>query len=174
VITQLTGLGGFATGRDACICRGDLCLREVIMMNMRAAAMETSLLASAGAEAEMREATFKRFHAGGPDRRRLFLNPAASEARMLDEALGWMLGAVAGEGWVGPQVADLVYQHGGYGRLTAADYMDFLDAALAALEVAAGEAWGPAAAGWQEGRRRVAAMIAETIAAWEASPLGLG
>jgi hypothetical protein len=141
-------------------------------MTTHLAAMEASLLAAEGGERAMRARAFARFHAGGPDRRRLFLNPAASEARMLDEALGWMLGAVAGEGWVGPQVADLVYQHGSYGRLTAADYADFLDAALAALEAAAGEAWGPAADGWQEGRLRVAAMIAQTIAAWEASPLG--
>ena len=73
-----------------------------------AATMEASLIAVAEAGIDIRHALFERFLAAFPERREAFLNLDAASRRMTDETLQAMLGLATGEGWVWPQIAELV------------------------------------------------------------------
>ncbi|WP_374526445.1 hypothetical protein [Sphingopyxis sp.] len=139
-------------------------------------AMEASLLAVAETGIDIRHALFERFLAAFPERRPAFLNLDAASRRMTDETLQAMLGLAQDEGWVWPQIAELVVTHRNYGTLGAEEYEAFIDMAVDALADAAGAAWSPGCdAAWRDQATALKAMIHRALAEWQAAiPTGAG
>jgi len=89
---------------------------------------------------------------------------------MTNETLQAMFGLAQGEGWVWPQIAELVVTHRNYGALTAAEYDAFVDMAVDALAVAAGTAWdADCNAAWRRQAAALKAMIHRALAEWQAA-----
>lgn len=135
-----------------------------------AATMEASLIAVAEAGIDIRHALFERFLAAFPERREAFLNLDAASRRMTDETLQAMLGLATGEGWVWPQIAELVVTHRNYGALRAEEYEAFVDMTVDALADAAGAAWSPDCdAAWRGQGAALKAMIHRALVEWQAA-----
>ena len=135
-----------------------------------AARIEAALLAVADAVIDIRHALFDRFLNAFPQRRAAFLNLDAASRRMTDETLQAMFGLAQGEGWVWPQIAELVVTHRNYGALTAAEYDAFVDMAVDALAAAAGTAWdADCDAAWRRQAAALKAMIHRALAEWQAA-----
>jgi hypothetical protein len=136
------------------------------------AAMEASLVAAAGAEAAMRARVFERFFAAYPAHEAAFLHVEVTSVRMLDETLQTLLGAAEDASWVWPHIADLVYEHRGYGNPGASEYAAFIDIAVDELGRAAGDAWTPACEqAWRDAAATLKAMIGRASTEWAASQL---
>lgn len=137
-----------------------------------AALMEASLVAAA--DVDIRLPLFERFFAAFPERRASFISVDAASRRMTDETLQMIHGLAAGEGWVWPLVAELVFTHRSYGALPIAEYDAFIDMTVEELGVAAGLAWtGEAAAAWGRHADALKAMIRKARADWaSAMPAG--
>lgn len=140
------------------------------MTDADAALMEASLLAVADADIDIRHMLFDRFLAAYPARRPAFLNLDAASRRMTDETLQMLLGLARGEGWVWPQIADLVGNHRNYGTLTSAEYDGFIDMTVAELGIAAGGAWNAAtAAAWARQAAALKTLVRKAQAGWESA-----
>ncbi|MBU0824377.1 MAG: hypothetical protein KKA44_01815 [Alphaproteobacteria bacterium] len=144
------------------------------MSDADAALMEASLIAVADASIDIRHALFGRFFAAYPERRASFISVDAASRRMTDETLQMMLGLAAGEEWVWPLVAELVFTHRSYGALPIAEYDAFIDMTVAELGLAAGSAWSEdCALAWQRHADALKAMIRQARAEWaSAMPAG--
>lgn len=145
--------------------------REMAMADDRAL-MEASLIAAAGTEAAMRARVFERFFTAYPTREAVFLHVAVTSVRMLDETLQALLGVAEGAPWVWPHMADLVYEHRGYGNPVPAEYAAFIDIAVDELARAAGGAWTTECArAWQEAADKLKELVARAVAEWASSQL---
>jgi hypothetical protein len=79
-----------------------------------------------------------------------------------------LLGLARGEGWVWPQLCDLVYAHRSYGALPAPEYDSFID--LTTDETVRASLSGPAAEqAWLRQAAALKALVRKASADWEAA-----
>ena len=131
--------------------------------------IEASLLAVAEAGTEIRHRLFERFFDAYPARREDFISPEATAIRMTDETLQMMLGLAKDENWVWPQVAELFYEHRGFGDPEISEYGVFIDLTVEEIVAAAGDGCEEACrAAWRRQAEELTAMIRKARDQWSA------
>jgi hemoglobin-like flavoprotein len=130
--------------------------------------MEQTLALLAERNIELRHGLYERFFAAFPARREAFLCPEATSVRMTDETLQMMFGLAAGETWVWPLVAELIYTHRAYGALPLREYDAFVDMVVEELEAALGADFTrEQETAWNEQAEALKAMIGKAQAEWD-------
>jgi hemoglobin-like flavoprotein len=130
--------------------------------------MEQTLALLAERNIELRHGLYERFFAAFPARREAFLCPEATSVRMTDETLQMMSGLAAGETWVWPLVAELIYTHRAYGALPLREYDAFVDMVVEELEAALGADFTrEQETAWNEQAEALKAMIGKAQAEWD-------
>ena len=130
--------------------------------------MEHTLALLAERGIELRHGLYERFFTAFPARQAAFLCPEATSVRMTDETLQMLHGLAAGESWVWPLVAELIYTHRAYGALPLREYDAFVDMVVDELEAALGDGWTrDQADAWHEQAEALKTMIGKAQAEWD-------
>lgn len=130
--------------------------------------MEQTLALLAERNIELRHGLYERFFAAFPARRSAFLCPEATSVRMTDETLQMLHGLAAGETWVWPLVAELIYTHRAYGALPLREYDAFVDMVVEELAAALGPDFTrEQEAAWSEQAEALKTMIGKAQAEWD-------
>ena len=138
-------------------------------MSQDADLIVSSLLAVAEAGIEIRHTLFERFFAAYPERRADFIAPEATSIRMTDETLQMMFGLASEESWVWPLVAELFYEHRGFGDPGLSEYDAFIDMTVEEVVSAAGAAGVASRGTWQCQADKLKAMIRRARVEWQAA-----
>lgn len=137
-------------------------------MSAAAATMEHTLALLAERKIELRHGLYERFFAAFPARRSAFLCPEATSVRMTDETLQMLHGLAAGETWVWPLVAELIYTHRAYGALPLREYDAFVDMVVEELEAALGSDFTrDQETAWSEQAEALKTMIGKAQPEWD-------
>ena len=130
--------------------------------------MEHTLALLAERKIELRHGLYERFFAAFPARRSAFLCPEATSVRMTDETLQMLHGLAAGETWVWPLVAELIYTHRAYGALPLREYDAFVDMVVEELEAALGSDFTrDQETAWSEQAEALKTMIGKAQPEWD-------
>lgn len=133
-----------------------------------AAQIETTLALLAERGIELRHGLYERFFAAFPARRAAFLCPEATSVRMTDETLQMLHGLAAGERWVWPLVAELIYTHRAYGALPLREYDAFVDMVVEELQAVLGADFTrEQELAWSEQAEALKTMIGKAQAEWD-------
>lgn len=129
--------------------------------------LETSLTTLAERNVDIRHKLYERFFDAFPDRRPVFYNVETSSQRMTDETLQMMYGLAAGESWVWPLVAELVFTHRNYGTLPQEEYDAFIDMVVDEVAAAQPDCWtDEMGAAWARQATALKALISGAREQW--------